>query len=1129
MKKVYLLIYMLLGSMAAFYAQGQNVEVKTLAELKTAIKDAASDCTIKFHDDFITGGYTDNFAVDFSATADKIAHTYNITIDGDLGNNANIVLKTSGSANIFSLVKTNTAGSIIFKNIKFQGQDFSLTPDSYPTDAIIARGGVSCGSLGSFIFENTHFTGFKGGAIISGGSITVDVKNSTFDYNYTGGTGGALNFEGGAKLLTVDHCSFYKNVSNGYGYKGGAIGLKYGYGLSVTNSVFIDNKTANLGGAIAIYVPQVDANYIIDNCYFKENKSIYTFGVNPAAVAWNDGGAIGYWGNGNGAHFVLSNSTFEENEAEDDGGALILENYGAGATNKIFNNTFYKNIAWTMGISTDPKADAGGGAIQFSRGTPVELYNNTFVLNKASGKNTELKNWGYARGGAIGIHYITDGKTDYPEISMQNNILLGNYVTDESDLKVTDNTNGNFYYSNITSKLYDDTQPETPSYDSGGFTNLGGNIGIDNGIALSPKETLERVFGTNTPELFANATIKPKVGDPKGNATYYQIIPTLPILPGDDTTGDANGLADNFGTTLSPVLSTDQRGYPRDAAKPDAGSTEIFWVRFDANGGSWTKASEYSLINNEFFLRDAGKTTQHYAIIYYQSGTATLTLPTDPDPASGSGATFVEWVLDDGLDTSWQPSDLVANQNTKVKALWTGGSTTYQVIYNGNGAESASVPTNDTGISAGSSYAVKSGTPVRANYTFTGWQASGTPSSPVGTPSLTGNLYAAGDNFTMPGNDVTLLAQWKGNTTPPVIPPKPTPEDPDPIEPTPNPDLAITVRDIAPFCYFEKEFRIPFTLHYTDEELKYTILFSQEAKDAGFTDITEQKVLSGTYITVPVSAAIPAGTYTGTIEIHASEKANIYTSYTFTIHVMEAVHITKQPESVTNKCEGDGLILSVTATGQNLTYQWYLNDQKIEGAIDEIYATVLDHGKEGLYYVEVSGDCGYEISDSVDVKISGLTILMKWDDVMYVSNVDNKYISFQWYHNGEAITTQGTAIYYTNPEGLQGTYFVRANRTDSSYDESCSLTFTEATRSATVSIYPNPVVRYTYLTVESPESGESFIGSKVDMYDMGGRKVYSTIATSQKIQIPVNMALGLYIVHITMDNGKAITQKVVVK
>jgi len=245
--------------------------------------------------------------------------------------------------------------------------------------------------------------------------------------------------------------------------------------------------------------------------------------------------------------------------------------------------------------------------------------------------------------------------------------------------------------------------------------------------------------------------------------------------------------------------------------------------------------------------------------------------------------------------------------------------------------------------------------------------------------------------------------------------------------------------------------------------------------------------------------------------------------------VSKVTLITEQPQSVNGKCEGDGLVLEVVAEGDNLAYQWYFNNKKIEGATESRYSTVLTKEKEGIYYVEVIGDCGTDLSDKVNVTVGALTILMKWDDVLYITNLDNKYVSFQWYQNGEAISTHGTAIYYTNQAGLSGTYFVRAFKQDGSYDQSCSITFTETTRSATVSIYPNPVARYNLLTIESPEAGESFIGSKVDMYDMGGRKVYTTIATSQKIQIPVNVALGLYIVHITLDNGRVITQKVVVK
>jgi len=130
----------------------------------------------------------------------------------------------------------------------------------------------------------------------------------------------------------------------------------------------------------------------------------------------------------------------------------------------------------------------------------------------------------------------------------------------------------------------------------------------------------------------------------------------------------------------------------------------------------------------------------------------------------------------------------------------------------------------------------------------------------------------------------------------------------------------------------------------------------------------------------------------------------------------------------------------VDAVGDNLKYQWFLNGEPISGATSSSYEAVLTAEKEGLYYVEILGDCNHEISDEVRVS-SCFEVLIKWDDVLFVQNIDNRYMKFQWYQDGYAIPVNGNSIYYTNPKGLTSSYYVRAYYEDGTYDQSCSLNF----------------------------------------------------------------------------------------
>lgn len=1063
--KQLLLILFQLFTIAGIPLAGQTT-VNNATDLVTAVNSATSDVTITLDPGFVAG------AVNLTQP------NVNVTIDGEgfVWNTGTIRVGGAGT------------GVLTLKNLKMDG-----------TTATARL--ISCtASAGQLVLEKMEFYNSTHGAIeILSLSAASALISYTKIYDNTAGMGPAI-WVGNNANVTVNNSTIEGNSGTAAGYEAGAIASKNHSGtLTINNTVFKNNankapKSGPFGGGGgAMSLHYLRGKLTINECLFQGN---ITNGSETATQNTYDGGAIYIFDAGNGTETALidiKNTTFDSNIATDDGGAMMIQGTGTpnGVTTTITNCTFYNNKAYGL-----DGGNVSGGAIQlFKNGGSSKMTTTvlgcTFVGNVSGNANTTVDQ----KGGAIAL----SGSSLSASVTYNGSTFVGNQV-----YSATGQVNDASTYKDVSNSST--TQPSATA-----SKNV---INVDKGA--TPTYTDVAVLGRNYQLCDNLSGIKAGVDD--------QIIPTIPIKP--------EGIADKTYTGTVAMPAFDERGY---TSKNDLGAVQMVWVRFDANGGKWTGLDDnLSYVGTEYYESTGSEADIRYMVTYHDQ---TVTTPTsDPldvltpllPPASPAGQVFNRWVIDDedGDDTNdvtWDPTTQVT-ANIKVKAEW---GSTYTVTYDPNGGIGTAY-THATTYNLNDPHTVMAydHTDIdfqpQPDYSFVSWNTAADGS---------GTSYAPGATLTM-DEDKILYAIWQQNTPPvePPLPPVPPVIPEEPIEPTPDPDQAITVGDIAPFCYFEKEFRIPFTLHYTKGELTYTIVFSQAAKDAGFTDITEQTFLSGSYITVPVSASIPAGSYEGTIELQAKDDANIYKSYKFTIHVMEAVRITKQPVPVTNRCEGDGLLLSVTAKGLNLSYQWFLNDERIEGATDEIYTTVLTHNKEGLYHVEVYGDCGYEVSDTVDVRINGLTILMKWDDVMYINNVDNRYVGFQWYRNGEAINTYGTAIYYTNPDGLQGTYFVRAYKADGTYDESCSLTFSEVSRSATVAIYPNPVVRYTQLTIESPDAiGESFIGAKIDMYDMSGRKVYTTTATSQKIQIPVNVGSGVYIAYITMNNGRVISQKVVVK
>jgi len=353
---------------------------------------------------------------------------------------------------------------------------------------------------------------------------------------------------------------------------------------------------------------------------------------------------------------------------------------------------------------------------------------------------------------------------------------------------------------------------------------------------------------------------------------------------------------------------------------------------------------------------------------------------------------------------------------------------------------------------------------------------------------------------------------------PPVLPP-------DPIEPDPDTDHLIVVRPPSPLCSNDLLLSISFMVQYKEEPLEYALLFTDEAKAVGFEDDSVYSALpQDGFITIPVKGSIPKGTYSGYIMVRIKGKTETEL-YQFRIQMLDNIRITEQPIPVNSRCEGDGLKLWVETEGDVLSYQWYRNGEIIPAATDSIYEAVLDNQVLGDYYVEVKGYCNTDISNTVAVKMNTLKIQLKWDDVMYLTNTDGKYTIFQWYKNGQSIDQHGKSIYYTDPNGLLGDYYVRAYKADGSYDETCPVSFMTITKAPQVSVYPNPVQRSGYFTVE----GEELTGSVIEVYDFYGRRVNSKKAVANTLDMVAPTVSGMYVVRIIHTNGRITTLQLLVK
>lgn len=248
----------------------------------------------------------------------------NLIFDGTLNMEENTTHTYGGAFEVEANATLNLK-HVDVKNVKVYGG----TVNSWGA-GIMNNGTVNVDSCS---FTNCYST--QGGAMYLASGSTSNITNTTFKGN---GNPSGTEYDtyrfGGAFVLSldptvnIDKCYFESNFSLGTNAAGGVFMLRWGtdkvMNLSVTNSVFYDNKTAGAGAVLSTQAESsssaaTEMNINFTNCVFLKNQGCLqtTAYNNTISLPLNNS----YQGTGN---FVFINNT-------------LFKNYNSGSTGQTTN------------------------------------------------------------------------------------------------------------------------------------------------------------------------------------------------------------------------------------------------------------------------------------------------------------------------------------------------------------------------------------------------------------------------------------------------------------------------------------------------------------------------------------------------------------------------------------------------------------------------------------------------------------------------------------------------------------------------------------------------------------------------------------------------------------------------
>jgi hypothetical protein len=243
---------------------------------------------------------------------------------------------------------------------------------------------------------------------------TAILKNCNFSLNVCKSAGAI--WTGSGAILVLDGCSFTKNRSNGGSSSGGgAIGLSgSGSYLYANNTVFADNASQEIGGAINVY----DGNAYLMNCTVTGNCT-----SNSASC----GGGIGK----NGGSFYAVNCLFTDNYATIKSTPTRSDIGKYSGSNSVLYNCLYGTLQGSATVN-DCKTDLTATVANEYANAPIILSEGTMSVDfihpvLSDGTNSFSK---YVPVNPNG-NATTGGVSTYFDYSDINNVKMG-YGTDDN-------------------------------------------------------------------------------------------------------------------------------------------------------------------------------------------------------------------------------------------------------------------------------------------------------------------------------------------------------------------------------------------------------------------------------------------------------------------------------------------------------------------------------------------------------------------------------------------------------------------------------------------------------------------------------------------------------------------------
>jgi hypothetical protein len=228
-------------------------------------------------------------------------------------------------------------------------------------------------------------------------------------------------------------------------------------------------------------------------------------------------------------------------------------------------------------------------------------------------------------------------------------------------------------------------------------------------------------------------------------------------------------------------------------------------------------------------------------------------------------------------------------------------------------------------------------------------------------------------------------------------------------------------------------------------------------------------------------------------------------------------------------CDGGSTTILTATSNSGLAITYTSSNTNVATISNE--SLIFQNYGQATITASQAGDNNYNPAPVVVLPVvNGQPNLIKnhFGNILFFDNSSRSFKAYSWYKNGVLVPSQ-TAQYFKENGALNGTYYAIATKLDGTLINTCSLTFSPTEEEEYIKIVPNPAKTNSSYQLITNVSSSKLQNAHIKVYSIGGLLMEDKITSENIVTLKAPNVEGVYIVKITLANGKYFTKNLLVR